>query len=126
MIDYLLKFPDRATADQYGLGAGYTCLDAEGFAITSTSGADYALCVIGEHWGPTGEMITTDDGIEYEETISDRCCWVLFRDLDDKPTPESVLPYIVWSSIMTIGSGENIKLVERPTDDPLIPNRFWA
>jgi len=126
MIDYLLKFPDRATADQYGLSAGYTHLDSEGFPITSTSGVDYALCIIGEHYVPNGEKITSDDGIEYDKTISDGSCWILFRDLADKPTPDDATQYIIWSSIMTTGSGKKTTPVERPTDDPLIPNRFWA
>ena len=125
MIDYLLKFPDRETANQYGLAAGYTSLDGEGFAITSTSSRDYALCVIGEHYVATGETITDADGVQYDETESDGCCWVLFRDLADKITPESATPYIVWSSSMTTGSGANMVAVPRPTDDS-VPNRFWA
>jgi len=126
MTDYLLKFPDRNTADQYGLSAGYTCLDSEGFAITSTASDDYALCVIGEHYVLTGEKITTPDGIQYDETVSDGCCWVLFRDLADKIAPEAILSYIVWSSNMTTGAGENLERVARPTNDPAVPNRFWA
>jgi hypothetical protein len=123
MIDYLLKFPDRESANQYGLSAGYTSLDGEGFAITSTAGADYALCVIGEHYAPTGEKVTTPDGIEYDETVSDGACWILFRDLADKTTPESITPYIIWSSNMKTSEGA---AVARPTTDAAIPNRFWA
>lgn len=123
MIDYLLKFPDRETANQYGLSAGYTSLDGEGFAITSTSSDDYALCVIGEHYAPTGEKVTTDDGIEYDETASDGACWILFRDLADKTTPESIVPYIIWSSSMKTAEGD---AVARPVADPAVPNRFWA
>ena len=67
MIDYLLKFPDRATVVQFGLQNGFAVIDDEGNEQITLASHEYALHVIGEH-----------NGADY---------WVLFRDLVGIPIP---------------------------------------
>jgi hypothetical protein len=57
----------------------------------------YALHEIGQH-----------NGTDY---------WFLFRDLVGIPIPEGADQFIYWAS----DSG-----TPRPTDDPTVPNIFWA
>ncbi len=47
MTDYLLKFPDRATAVQFGLANGFAVIDDEGNEQITLASHEYALCVIG-------------------------------------------------------------------------------
>ena len=80
MIDYLLKFPNKATAEQFGIANGFAKLDPEsGVVFSSLASHTHALHQIGEHNG---------DG-KY---------WVLFRDLVGIPVPPDADPYIFWSS----------------------------
>jgi len=51
MIDYLLKFPDRATAVQFGLANGFAVIDDEGNEQITLASHEHALHVIGEHQG---------------------------------------------------------------------------
>jgi hypothetical protein len=95
--DYLLKFPDRATAVQFGLANGFAVIDDEGNEQITLASHEYALCIIGEHNG-------------------DGQWWVLFRDLVGIPIPEGGEQFIAWAST----SGE-----QRPTDEST-PNTFWA
>jgi len=94
--DYLLKFPSRATAVQFGLANGFAIIDEDGNEQITLASHEYALCIIGEH-----------NGSDW---------WVLFRDLVGIPIPEGGEQFIVWSS----ASGE-----QRPTDEST-PNIFWA
>jgi hypothetical protein len=96
IADYLLKFPDRATAVQFGLANGFATIDDEGNEQITLASHDYALCIVGEH-----------NGSDW---------WVLFRDLVGIPIPEGGEQFIAWSS----ASGE-----PRPTDES-VPNIFWA
>ena len=77
MIDYLLKFPSKAVAEQFGIASGYS-VDNEGVIETTLATHEYALHGIGEH-----------NGADY---------WVLFRDLVGLPIPEGADQFIVWSS----------------------------
>jgi hypothetical protein len=95
--DYLLKFPDRATAVQFGLANGFAVIDDEGNEQITLASHEYALCIIGEHNG-------------------DGQWWVLFRDLVDLPIPEGGEQFIAWAST----SGE-----QRPAGES-VPNIFWA
>ena len=117
MIDYLLKFPSKEDAVDFGLANGFVRL-AGAEPVTTLATEAYAVAIIGEHQVPTGETATTPDGISYPRTAGDGQWWVLFRDLSENiPVPAAAAPFIVWSS----ASGE-----PRPTDDPSIPATFWA
>lgn len=104
MIDYLLKFPSKAIAEQFGIASGYA-VDNEGVIETTLATHMYALHEIGEHFvGGDEETPATGDG-HY---------WVLFRDLVGLPVPEGAEPFINWIS----DSGE-----PRPETSPQLD---WA
>jgi len=103
MIDYLLKFPSKEVAEQFGLANGFAHLDEESGAVTSSLASHtHALLEIGEHYTPDG----TGDGLY----------WVMFRDLVDLPVPEGGQAFIHWSS----AGGD-----PRPVNDQT-PSVFWA
>ena len=59
MIDVLLKFANQTQAAQVGQALGYTTQDPEtGEWHTTQATETLAICVIGEHWVPTGETTT--------------------------------------------------------------------
>jgi hypothetical protein len=106
MIDYLLKFPDRATAVQFGLQNGFAVIDDEGNEQITLASHEYALHIIGEH-----------NGSDW---------WVLFRDLAGIPIPEGGEQYIYWASDFTVDDEDgNPVQVPRPIFDD-VPNVFWA
>jgi hypothetical protein len=108
MIDYLLKFEDRATAVQFGLANGFATIDEDGNEQITLASHEYALCIIGEHNG-------------------DGQWWVLFRDLVGIPIPEGGEQFIFWRSDWTVeDSAGNEIPVPRPESDPDAPNVFWA
>jgi hypothetical protein len=96
MTDYLLKFPSREAAVQFGLANGFAVIDEDGNEQITLASHEYALCIVGEH-----------NGSDW---------WVLFRDLVGIPIPEGGEQFIFWAS----SSGE-----QRPTDES-VPNIFWA
>jgi len=109
MIDYLLKFPSKAIAEQFGIANGFAQLDEEsGVVVSSLASHTHALREIGEHNG-------------------DGNYWVLFRDLVGIPIPEGGEQFIFWASNMTItdDAGSVIE-VPRPEFNPDVPNTFWA
>ena len=112
MIDYLLKFPSKEYAEQFGLANGFAEPDENGELQTTLASHEHALCVIGEHW-----LLQADIDGEPQPAIGDGQWWVLFRDLIGIPIPEGAESLIYWSST----SGE-----PRPTDDPSVPNTFWC
>lgn len=99
MIDYILKFPSKEAAQQFGLANGFAVQDENGDIISRLASHEHALYEIGEY---------NEDG-NY---------WVLFRDLVGIPIPEGGEAFIVWSSNQTA--------VPRPIDDPNIPNVWWC
>jgi hypothetical protein len=106
MIDYLLKFPDRTTAVQFGLANGFAVIDDEGNEQITLASHEYALCIIGEH-----------NGSDW---------WVLFRDLVGIPIPEGGDLYIYWSSDWTVLDEDGSEIpVPKPTDES-VPNIWWA
>ena len=106
MIDYLLKFPSKAIAEQFGIASGYA-VDNEGVIETTLATHQYALHEIGEH-----------NGKDY---------WVLFRDLVGIPVPEGADQFIFWSSTWTVTDEDGNEIpVPRPEDQPDVPNIFWA
>jgi hypothetical protein len=106
MIDYLLKFPSKAIAEQFGIASGYA-VDNEGVVETTLATHEYALHEIGEH-----------NGTDF---------WVLFRDLVGIPIPEGADQFIYWSSNQSIidDAGDEIFL-PRPEFNPDVPSIFWA
>jgi hypothetical protein len=106
MTDYLLKFPDRATAVQFGLANGFAVIDDEGNEQITLASHEYALCIVGEH-----------NGSDW---------WVLFRDLVGIPIPEGGDLYIYWASDFTVDDEDgNPVPVPRPISDDA-PNIWWA
>jgi hypothetical protein len=96
MRDYILKFPSKAIAEQFGIANGFAS-EQEGEIVSNLASHTHALAVIGEHEG-------------------DGQWWVLFRDLVGIPVPPEAEQFIVWTS----ESGE-----PRPADEST-PNLFWA
>jgi hypothetical protein len=108
MTDYLLVFPSKAHAEQFGVDNGFASPDESGVVQSNLASHTHALCIIGEHFtGGDEDTPATGDG-QY---------WVLFRDLIGIPIPEGGEQFIHWSST----SGD-----PRPTDDPTVPNTFWC
>ena len=96
MTDYILKFPSKDIAEQFGIANGFAVIDESGAVVSTLATHEYALHEIGEH-----------NGADY---------WVLFRDLVGIPIPEGGEQFIHWSS----ASSE-----PRPTDEST-PNIFWS
>lgn len=97
MIDYLLKFPSKQEAEQFGVANGFASVAEDGTIKSNVASHEHALCVIGEHNG-------------------DGQWWVLFRDIIGIPVPDEANQFIHWDS----SSG-----FPRP-DDELTPQTFWA
>ena len=110
--DYLLKFPSKEYAEQFGVANGFAAPDENGVVQTTLASHEHALCVIGEHW-----LLQADIDGEPQPAIGDGQYWVLFRDLIGIPIPAGAESLIHWTST----SGE-----PRPTDDPSVPNTFWS
>jgi hypothetical protein len=107
MIDYILKFPSKEVAVQFGIDNGFTTIDENGEPQSSLASHEHALCVIGEHNG-------------------DGQWWVLFRDLVGIPIPEGGEQFIHWASTQTTidENGETVPM-PRPTSEDT-PNVWWA
>ena len=96
MIDYILKFPSKSIAEQFGIANGFAAANEDGSVETTLASHEYALHIIGEH-----------NGTDY---------WVLFRDLVGLPVPQGADQFIVWSSTSE---------TPRPISEE-IPSIFWA
>jgi hypothetical protein len=106
MTDYLLKFPSREVAVQFGLANGFAVIDDEGNEQITLASHEYALCIVGEH-----------NGSDW---------WVLFRDLVGIPIPEGGEQFIYWASDFTVDDEDgNPVPVPRPISED-VPNVFWA
>jgi len=106
MTDYLLKFPSREVAVQFGLANGFAVIDDEGNEQITLASHEYALCIVGEH-----------NGSDW---------WVLFRDLVGIPIPEGGEQFIYWASDFTVDDEDgNPVPVPRPISEDA-PNIWWA
>jgi len=104
MNDYILKFPSKEVAEQFGIASGYA-VDNEGVIETTLATHEYALHQIGEH-----------NGTDY---------WVLFRDLVGLPVPIGADQFIFWASYQSIidDAGDEIFL-PRPEFNPDVPHHL--
>ncbi len=105
MTDYLLKFPSKEIAEQFGVANGFA-QEVDGAIVSTLATHEYALHEIGEH-----------NGSDF---------WILFRDLVGIPVPPEADQFIFWSSSWTAGSGDELHPVPRPSDDTIAPTTFWA
>jgi hypothetical protein len=96
MIDYILKFPSKTVAEQFGIANGFAVTDENGEVQSNLASHTHAMHIIGEH-----------NGADW---------WVLFRDLVGIPIPEGGEQFIFWSS----ASDE-----PRPISDD-VPSVWWA
>jgi hypothetical protein len=117
IADYILKFPSKAIAEQFGVAHGFTT-EVDGVIQAVFASHEYALHEIGEHFtGGDEDTPATGDG-QY---------WVLFRDLVGIPIPEGAAPFIYWASNQSIidDAGDEI-FFPRPEFNPDVPSVFWA
>ena len=109
--DVLLRFNSQLQAAQIGQALGYSTQDPEsGEWKTTQATLDLAICVIGEHYAPTGETTTGPSGEPVPVMAGDGKWWVMVRSLVEIELPAQILQFIV----------------ERDSDNPAIPNQVWA
>lgn len=105
MIDYILKFPSKLAAEQFGIASGFASTNEDGEVVSNIASHEHAMCVVGDYNG---------------------AWWVLFRDLIGIPIPEGGDLYIYWSSDWTVLDEDGSEIpVPRPTDES-VPNIWWA
>lgn len=122
MIDYILKFPSKEAAQQFGLAHGFATQDENGDTVSTIASHEHALHEIGEHF-----ILQPDLDGEPQAPIGDGQYWVLFRDLVGIPIPEGGEAFIHWSSNQTtLDENGNETAILRPVDDPNVPNVWWA
>lgn len=105
MIDYLLKFPSKDVAIQFGAATGLAIQNEDGDWVASTATHNHCLNEIGEY-----------NGSDY---------WILYRDYSHIEVPEGADQFIYWCSEWKTGENNDIP-VERPMDETLAPTVFWA
>ena len=76
MQDYLLRFPSKSAAEQFGIASGFAS-EVNGEVISNLASHTHAMCVVGDYNG---------------------AWWVLFRDLVGIPIPDGADQFIHWSS----------------------------
>lgn len=120
MIDYLLKFPSKQVAEQFGIASGFAS-EVDGEVVSNLASHTHAMCVIGEHWIPQPDI----NG-EPQLSIGDGAWWVLFRDLVGIPVPDGADQFIYWASDFSVDDEDgNPVPVPRPISDD-VPNIWWA
>jgi hypothetical protein len=104
MIDYLLKFPSKSAAEQFGIASGFAS-EVDGEVVSNLASHEHAMCVVGDYNG---------------------AWWVLFCDLVGIPVPDGAEQYIYWASDFTVDDEDgNPVPVPRPISDD-VPNIWWA
>jgi len=108
MIDYLLKFPSKDVAIQFGASTGLASQDEEGNWQASTATHNHCLLEIGEY-----------NGSDY---------WILYRDYSNIDVPAGADQFIYWCSEWQTGPDEDGEMhnIPRPTDETLAPTVFWC
>lgn len=121
MTDYILRFPSKSAAEQFGIASGFASANENGDAVSNLASHEHAMCVVGKHWIPQPDV----DG-EPQPAIGDGAWWVLFRDLVGIPVPDGAEPFIYWASNFTVLDEDGSEIpVPRPTDES-VPNIWWA
>ena len=109
--DVLLRFDSQTQAAQIGQALGYSTQDLETEKWQTTQATlDLAICVIGEHFAPTGETTEGLNGELVPVLAGDGKWWVMVRSVVEMELPAQILPFIV----------------ERDPANPAIPNQVWA
>jgi len=109
--DVLLRFDSQLQAAQVGQALGYSTQDPEtGEWKTTQASLDLAICVIGEHFVPTGQTTEGPNGEPVQVMAGDGHWWVMVRSLVEMALPEEILPFVV----------------EGDPENQAIPNRVWA
>lgn len=104
MIDYILKFPSKIAAEQFGIASGFAS-EVDGEVVSNLASHEHAMCVVGDYNG---------------------AWWVLFRDLVGIPVPDGADQFIYWASDFTVDDEDgNPVPVPRPISDD-VPNVWWA
>jgi len=93
MKDYLLNFPSKEAAVQFGLQSGFVAFDENKQPYTTLATHTYAVAIIGPWIKITGYDAENNPIVE-----SDNRHWVLFRDLVGLPIPSGAEQYIFWTS----------------------------
>jgi hypothetical protein len=115
MIDYLLKFSSKRTANTFALNNGFATSDQNNKTVLISSTHDYSLIELGPHYIHEEETI---DGEITVKSVSDDSYWIALRLFNSDITlPSTAQKHIIWSS----NSG-----LPRPKNDPTIPNITWA
>jgi hypothetical protein len=131
MTDYILKFPSKEAAQQFGLVNGFAVQDESGNIVSRLASHEHALYEIGEHFivqqTDIADESETESVIDQPAPIGDGQYWVLFRDLVNIAIPDGGEQFIVWSSAQRVidENGEET-LIPRPSKDPDVPNIWWA
>jgi hypothetical protein len=109
--DVLLRFDSQLQAAQVGRSLGYSTQDLDtGEWSTTQATLDLAICVMGEHYAPTGDTTEGQNGEPVPVFAGDGKWWVMVRSLVEIELPAQILPYIV----------------VRDPENPAIPNQVWA
>ena len=105
MIDYILRFPSKLAAEQFGIASGFASTNEDGEVVSNIASHEHALHVVGDYNG---------------------AWWVLFRDLVGIPVPDGAEQFIYWASDFTVDDEDgNPVPVPRPTSLD-VPNIWWA
>ena len=103
-VDYILKFPSKSAAEQFGIASGFAS-EVDGEVVSNIASHEHALHVVGDYNG---------------------AWWVLFRDLVGIPIPDGAEQFIYWASDFTVDDEDgNPVPVPRPISDD-VPNIWWA
>ena len=104
MQDYLLRFPSKSAAEQFGVASGFAS-EVDGEVVSNIASHEHAMCVVGDYNG---------------------AWWVLFRDLVGIPIPAGADQFIYWASDFTVDDEDSNPVpVPRPISDD-VPNIWWA
>ena len=104
MIDYILRFPSKLAAEQFGIASGFAS-EVDGEVVSNLASHEHAMCVVGDFNG---------------------AWWVLFRDLVGIEIPDGGEQFIYWASDFTVDDEDGNPIpVPRPISDD-VPNIWWA
>ena len=104
MQDYLLRFPSKTAAEQFGIASGFAS-EVDGEVVSNLASHEHAMFVVGDYNG---------------------AWWVLFRDLVGIPVPDGAEQFIYWASDFTVDDEDGTPVpVPRPISDD-VPNVWWA